>query len=328
MSFFQTESPFREGAGSTSTVCNRRGSSKASQGMANVFIVEGDQAAGEPLAALMAHEGWRPAAFGSGEEFLAHPVELAPGCLILDVSLSRLSGLELQKRAATKCAHIPTIFLSAEGDIPTAVEAMKAGAVEFLLKPFRNDKLLSAVREALERSRRLIARKKEERALQICYASLSLRQRQVMALVSSGLLNKQVAAELGISEITVKTHRGQVMQKMQADSFADLVKMAGRLGLTKGREVTLPRDRADRTGDPAVNSLEAAHSWPNGMTRRQGYRILLGPMPKYRKLAPGHRILSRVLPLRDFMTVENAVSCNQKLRATMIPTTQRYDRAG
>jgi FixJ family two-component response regulator len=166
--------------------------------------------------------------------------------LTLDVSLPGLSGLELQKRAAVECPHIPTIFLTAKDDIPTTVEAMKAGAVEFLTKPFRDNELLSAVREALERSRLVLAKKAEKQDLQGCYASLSPRERQVMALVSSGLINKQVGGELGISEITVKAHRGQVMQKMHADSFADLVKMAGKLGLAKRREATMLCDHADR----------------------------------------------------------------------------------
>ena len=248
MSFIQTESLLRDGAASASLVCHRLESSKPSQGIPIVFIVDRDQAACESLAAIITREGWRPEIFPSAESFLAHSVELAPGCLILDLSLPGLSGLELQKRAAVKCTHLKTIFLSANGDIPTTVEAMKAGAIEFLTKPFRENELLSAVREALARSRLVVARKAEKQAILRCYGSLSLRQRQVMALVSSGLLNKQVGEELGISEITVKTHRGQVMQKMQANSFADLVKMAGKLGLAKRREAAMLREHADRSG--------------------------------------------------------------------------------
>ncbi len=196
----------------------------------------------------MSGERWRPETFASAEDFLTHSVDLVTGCLILDVSLPGLSGLTLQKRAAVKCPHITAIFLSANGDIPTTVEAMKAGAVEFLMKPFEEGELLSAVREALQRSRRLVAKRLEKQALQRCYTCLSPRQRQVMALVSSGLLNKQIGEELGISEITVKAHRGQVMQKMQADSLPDLVKMAAKLGLARRREATILRDYADRSG--------------------------------------------------------------------------------
>jgi FixJ family two-component response regulator len=251
MNFFQTESPLTgSAAGSMSAICDQIDPAKASQDIADVFIVDGDREASASLAALVTREGWRPVTFTSGEEFLAHSVELVPGCLILDVSLPGLCGLELQKRTAVKWPHIPVIFLSANGDIPTTVEAMKAGAQEFLTKPFRHKELLSAIRESLVRSRLIVARKSERQALQECYVSLSLRQKQVMVLVSSGLMNKEVAAELGISEITVKAHRGQVMQKMQANSLADLVKMAGRLGISKYRTTTIMRDRAGHASYP------------------------------------------------------------------------------
>jgi FixJ family two-component response regulator len=250
MSFFQTESSLRGDTSSTSTLSARLTFSKTLRDAPNVFIVDADQAACDSLAALITREGWFPETFASGEEFLAHPVELAPGCLILNVSLPGLSGLELQKHAAAKCPHISTIFFSAKGDIPTTVEAMKAGAREFLTKPFRDSDLVSAVREGLERSRIVSARKAEKLAIQERYTALSLRQRQVMALVSSGLLNKQVAEELGISEITVKAHRGQVMQKMQANTLVDLVKMAGRLGLARSRETAPHRDHADDPSCP------------------------------------------------------------------------------
>jgi FixJ family two-component response regulator len=240
-----TESPLGHRAGLAPEV-GQSLSSRPSQPTPVVFVVDPDSAVRDSVERLMRCEGWHPETFACAEEFLAQPLEVVPGCLTLDVSLPGLSGLELQKCAAAKCPHIPTIFLSAERDIPTTVEAMKAGAVEFLLKPFRESDLLSAVREALERSRLAIARETQKRSIQKCYASLTLRERQVMALVSSGLLNKQIGSELGISVITVKAHRGQVMRKMRAASLADLVKMAGKLGLTKDREVTMLRANVDR----------------------------------------------------------------------------------
>jgi FixJ family two-component response regulator len=173
--------------------------------------------------------------------------------LLLDVSLPGLSGLELQKRVAVERPYIPTVFLSAKSDIPTAVEAMKAGAVEFLTKPFRDSELLNAIQKALERSGYVLAKWLQKQALQRSYASLSPRERQVMALVSSGLINKQVGCELGISEITVKAHRGQVMQKMQASSLADLVRMAAKLGLSRMRE--LPRLRRDHSATAVAGAL-------------------------------------------------------------------------
>jgi FixJ family two-component response regulator len=183
----------------------------------------------ESLELLIRCEGWQPEIFPSAQEFLACPRALVPSCLVLDVSLPGLNGLDLQKRVAVERTDMPIIFITGYGDVPMTVQAMKAGAVEFLTKPFNDDVLLTAIRAALERSRVALSMEAEMRVLRDRYASLSQRERQVMELVVSGLLNKQVGGELGISEITVKAHRGKVMQKMKADSLADLVKMAARL---------------------------------------------------------------------------------------------------
>jgi FixJ family two-component response regulator len=196
-----------------------------------VFVVDDDVSVRESLELLIRCEGWQPETFASAQEFLTRPRVLAPSCLVLDVSLPGLNGLDLQKRVAVERTDMPIIFITGYGDVPTTVQAMKAGAVEFLTKPFSDDVLLSAIRQALERSRVALGHEAEIRALRDCYASLTPREREVMALVVSGLLNKQVGGELGISEITVKAHRGKVMQKMKANSLADLVKMAARLRL-------------------------------------------------------------------------------------------------
>ena len=194
-----------------------------------VFVVDDDISVRESLELLIQNEGWQPETFASAQEFLDRPRALVPSCLILDVSLPGLNGLELQQKVAAERIHMPIIFITGHGDIPTTVRAMKAGAVEFLRKPFSDEVLLSAIRQALERSRVALQNEAEIRELRTCYASLTGRERRVMALVVSGLLNKQVGGELGISEITVKAHRGRVMQKMKADSFAQLIRMAAKL---------------------------------------------------------------------------------------------------
>ena len=195
-----------------------------------VFVVDDDISVRESLEGLIGVSGWTPRVFGSAEAFLAYPATPGPCCMVLDVSLPDLSGLDLQAMIASERAHMPIIFITGHGDVPTSVRAMKAGAAEFLTKPFGDDVLLDAIETALQRSRAAVD---EETALQVLrdrHASLSRREREVMALVVSGLLNKQVGGELSISEITVKAHRGRVMEKMKARSFAELVKMSARLG--------------------------------------------------------------------------------------------------
>jgi FixJ family two-component response regulator len=196
-----------------------------------VFVVDDDVSVRESLESLIRWAGWHPETFASAQEFLSHPRVLAPSCLVLDVTLPGLNGLDLQKRVAVDRTDMPIIFITGYGDVPMTVQAMKAGAVEFLTKPFGDDVLLSAIRHAIERSHIALRHEAEMRALRDCYASLSRREREVMALVVSGLLNKQVGGELGISEITVKAHRGNVMRKMEAHTFAELMTMATRLHL-------------------------------------------------------------------------------------------------
>jgi FixJ family two-component response regulator len=194
-----------------------------------VFVVDDDVSVRESLELLIEHAGWQPETFASAQEFLSRPRLPVPSCLVLDVSLPGLNGLDLQKRVAQERPDMPVIFITGYGDVPTSVQAMKAGAVEFLTKPFSDEVLLNAIAPALERSRIALDRESEIRALRECHALLTHRECQVMGLVVTGLLNKQIGAELGISEITVKAHRGRVMEKMKAKSLAELVTIAARL---------------------------------------------------------------------------------------------------
>jgi FixJ family two-component response regulator len=196
-----------------------------------VFVVDDDVSVRESLELLIEAAGWQPETFASAEEFFARPRPEVPSCLVLDVTLPDLNGLDVQKRVAADRPDTPIIFITGHGDVPMSVRAMKAGAIEFLVKPFRDDALLGAIGQALDRSSRALQHEAKMKALRDKYASLTAREREVMVLVASGLLNKQVGGELGISEITVKAHRGQVMRKMKAASLPELVHMVASLGL-------------------------------------------------------------------------------------------------
>ena len=198
-----------------------------------VFVVDDDVSVRESLELLIRNAGWLPELFESAQEFLDRPRVNVPSCLILDIALPGLNGLQLQERIAADRADMPIIFITGAGDVPTTVQAMKAGAVEFLTKPFSDTALLSAIQQAIERSEATLGVEAEIKSLRERYATLSRREREVLGLVVRGLLNKQVGFELGISEITVKAHRGQVMRKMEADSLADLVNIAGKLGIAR-----------------------------------------------------------------------------------------------
>jgi FixJ family two-component response regulator len=205
--------------------------SRASTSTPIVFVVDDDVSVRESLELLIQGSGWQAETFASAQEFLARPRPSVPSCLILDLALPDLSGLDLQKRVAAERPDMPVIFVTGYGDVLTSVQAMKAGAIEFLTKPCGDDVLVRAIEQAFERSRRALERETKVRRLRESYASLTPRERDVMVLVVSGLLNKQVGGELGISEITVKAHRGQVMRKMKADSLPALVNMVAMLGL-------------------------------------------------------------------------------------------------
>lgn len=196
-----------------------------------VYVVDDDVSVRESLELLVLSAGWQPETFESAREFLARPHRQVPSCLILDFAMPGLNGLELQSHVAMERPDMPIIFITGYGDVPMTVQAMKAGAVEFLTKPFQDDVLIEAITGALERSRAALGHEAELNSLRERYASLSRREREVMGLVVTGLLNKQVGGELGISEITVKAHRGSVMRKMKAGSLPELVTMAATLGV-------------------------------------------------------------------------------------------------
>src|SRR3984893_5431603 len=200
-----------------------------------VFVVDDDVSVRESLELLIKFAGWQPETFASAGEFLARPPTATPNCLVLDISLPDLNGLELQKLIASERSDMPIIFITGHGDVPMTVQAMKGGAVEFLTKPFDDEVLLHAIRHAIRRSTAVLDDQAEVTALRSNYESLTSREQDVLRLVVAGKLNKQIGMKLGISEITVKAHRGKMMQKMKADSVADLVKTAVRLGLTPAR---------------------------------------------------------------------------------------------
>jgi FixJ family two-component response regulator len=204
--------------------------------MPTVVVVDDDISVRESLELLIQEQGWKPVLFESAQEFLARLPTLVPSCLILDINLPDLSGLDIQQRISDEKFSIPIIFITGYGDIPTSVRAMKAGAAEFLTKPLDDAIVIQAIREAVLRSEANLKREGAQRQLQERLASLTRREREVMNLVVKGLMNKQVGFELDISEITVKAHRGRVMEKMHATTVVDLVNMAGRLGISTARE--------------------------------------------------------------------------------------------
>lgn len=211
------------------------GSRTMTEATSIVYVVDDDISVREALEALILDAGWQPWVFASAQDFLSHPRASVPSCLVLDVSLPDLNGLDLQQQLSTDRNDMPIIFITGYGDVPMTVRAMKAGAIEFLIKPFGDEALLDAIRNAIQSSATALGHGAELQILRERHASLSAREREVMALVVSGLMNKQVGGRLGISEITVKAHRGRMMRKMGATSLADLVNIAARLGIS-GRD--------------------------------------------------------------------------------------------
>jgi len=210
-----------------------------SQASPVVFVVDDDVSIRESLEALLQKAGWCVETFDSALKFLARPPVVVPNCLVLDIALPGLNGLDLQKQMVVERPGMPIIFITGQGDIPMTVQAMKTGAIEFLTKPYKGDVLLQSIRSAVERSKALLGREEETQKLKARYADLTSRERDVMSLVVVGLLNKQVGSRLGISEITVKKHRGNAMRKMKAEALVDLAKMAKRLRLPQAPAETL-----------------------------------------------------------------------------------------
>jgi FixJ family two-component response regulator len=224
-----------------------------------VFVIDNDTSARDSLESLIGSAGWRSETFGSAEEFLSRSGGGVPCCLVCAVMLPGLTGLDLQRHLAER-TDIPIIFISGYTDLRTTVQAMKSGAIEFLAKPFKDEVLLAAIRDGLERSSAALSNDAERRMLKTCYALLTPREREVMTLVVSGLLNKQIGAELGISEITVKAHRGQMTRKMEADSVPDLVMMAAALGLRVARSRVLAPAPTPVTISPRAIHAEATRT--------------------------------------------------------------------
>lgn len=220
-----------------------------------VSVVDQDRSTRQALELLISSAGWTARTYACAWDFLARPRVLTPGCLIVDVTLPDLHGLELQQRIADRC-EMPIIFITCQSDIRTTVRAMKAGALDFMVKPLRSDAMLNAIAAAIEHSRAALTREAELRSLRECHASLTFRERQVMALVVQGLRNKVIGAQLGICEITVKGHRGNVMRKMKVGSVPELVSVADKLAL-------IPRASDDGTYRPAIS--HSSRAFRNGL---------------------------------------------------------------